>query len=226
MIEDALPTIDAVSPDERLPLLMLTVSDGNPIYDPEYDPTKSSQTLVNWLTAVQAARLNLPSTRDVLGHSAPTTAHDAALALICLAEWDSQFIERKIYSGNVYLASTEALRNLLLICQIHLDSVLDNLVRCLAELQLIYRFPIAKKFQNEYSGEQQLRCNGWGRSAASQVSVWLPEESTRARKMINSHLDKHEGEYREALQGVADLVDRSSRRARIASEHLPVEVLF
>lgn len=87
--------------------------------------------------------------------------------LACL---DRALQAERLYDGNAYLASEDAVVTLLATVGVPVDrrwvnATLDEL----QALEMIYRFPVAQRFRGTYDGTTQCRANCWGRELHSWI---------------------------------------------------------
>ena len=175
--------------------------------------------------------LNEALERFIADGSLRREAADLVSLVVLLAAWDDLIRELGLYPGRVYLASEQAVGELLRLVGAGLSGS-DALHRLLLEAQaldLLYRFPVAYKFRRAYGVENQCRLNGWGRRLAQRtladpVCAALHEQW---REAIRAHLRNHERLYAEhilhvASQGLAAAPADSWSLAR----SLPVPILL
>jgi hypothetical protein len=153
--------------------------------------------------------------------------------VLALAVWDSEFRAAGLYAGNIYLASEASVRPLLRVVglpsepDVVADDELDESLRRLVEVELIYRFPVAVKFRGEFGPDKQFRLNGWGRRLASRVTSDLGVDRTDALHTAAArHLELHRALYAAHMDLLADLDAHPVGSAWTSSTQLPVGVLF
>lgn len=155
------------------------------------------------------------------------SAPDLAQVVLALFAWDDLFRVLTLFDGNVYIGAQSSLDNLMQIAAAPIAYETAKLLAELQALELIYQFPIARKFRGHYDGTTQFRLNGWGRSLAS-----LLLRSHEGKKVYSSananlklHLERHFERYCAHLQQLPTLLDESSERAWWSAKRLPVAVL-
>ena len=118
---------------------------------------------------------------------------DLGTAVIVLDAVDRCFRESGLWDGNIYLAGTQALTTVLGLA----GAVQPRhggpgvTTRELAALELVYLFPVARKFRaGAYDGQVQYRLNGWGRSVAVRLAGTSAgaERAAACRRAIGRHL--------------------------------------
>jgi hypothetical protein len=132
--------------------------------------------------------------------------NDLDAAVVALDAVDCCFRESGLWSGNIYLAGAEALR---LALDIMGDTPLfrgpEIALRELAALELVYLFPVARKFRSgAYDGQVQYRLNGWGRALATRLTAASAgaAQASAYQRELNVHLSREHERYSSFLDGL------------------------
>jgi ATP phosphoribosyltransferase len=118
-----------------------------------------------------------------------------------LSIFDSEIQERRIYPGHIYLASDRAVESLLEVCNIPVSGTVSELLDTLQAFELIYRFPIARKFTDSFTVARQCRANGWGRLLYDILrKSELGGDIENWRSRIADHIQKHLSAYKKGVE--------------------------
>jgi hypothetical protein len=146
-------------------------------------------------------------------------------AVVCVLDaWDRLFRELEIYDGNIYMASETAVARLLEVAGAP-EVPTPDVVTALDDLQaveLVYRFPIARKFRGTFGVDNQCRLNGWGRRLAQN----LPHpDAERWRSAIRDHLRAEGAAYRDLVKDLVKASDASGGELWNRVQSVPVSIL-
>src|ERR1039457_1529395 len=142
--------------------------------------------------------------------------------------FDEEFRAKNIYSGHISRASDRAAESLLDVCGITFNGNLADALDALQAFELIYRFPVARKFTGGYVTKRQCRPNGWGRLLYSILErSELNSDIENWRGRIADHLQKHLRCYQDGVGAALASDDRDgSFPWREIAEQLPIPVVI
>ncbi|MFL5844285.1 MAG: hypothetical protein ACJ762_06285 [Solirubrobacteraceae bacterium] len=154
-----------------------------------------------------------------------TCCGDIATLVCVLDAWDRAFADTGLWPAHVYLAGDAATAELVRIAGAELDpAAVTVALGDLHAAELLYRFPVARRFRPAFGPDEQCRLNGWGRSLAARLAA---DPHARPPAAWAPAIDAHVAVYHDAYAGhLAGLADRSAASPWAAALALPIPVVI
>lgn len=153
-------------------------------------------------------------------------APDIFSIVTVLAALDELFTKLDLYQGHVYIASERAMSKALHVAgadSLEYPALLGAL-NDLQALELLYRFPVARRFRQAYDGQSQCRLSGWGRRLGVMLVQHAPAQlmysdcMARLQRHLEKDRERYEAHFRVLLDTTLTHADEpweSSMRLRI-----------